>query len=70
VSLARNLKNHISTAFFEVIRLLENLMLSGSEENCEKRKERVQHLNVYPLVTTDRKQINPGKQKHYGDQTK
>ena len=45
-------------------------MLSGSEENCEKRKERVQHLNVYPLVTTDRKQINPGKQKHYGDQTK
>jgi len=33
VSPALNLKNHISSAVYEVIRLLENLMFSGSDEN-------------------------------------
>ena len=33
VSPALNLKNHISSAICEVIRLLENLMLSGCDEN-------------------------------------
>lgn len=33
VSMALHLKNHISSAICEVIRLLKNLMLSDSDEN-------------------------------------
>ena len=51
VSPALNLKNHISSAVCEVIRLLENLMLSVCNENqldySLYKLEQVVYLGVY-----------------------
>ena len=62
VSMALHLKNHISSAICEVIRLLENLMLSDSDENHLNyllyKLEQVVYLcffsqNIWPHFFTD-----------------
>lgn len=58
VSMALHLKNHISSAICEVIRLLKNLMLSDSDDYLFYKLEQFIYLpffsqNIWPHFFTD-----------------